>query len=84
MDHSWVHEFRAGVVYSAGGVVHADEAEDKDEVARALTRHLHVTISFNDSDSTMAAQPVRPIRRLSPEVSDRPRLRGRAPLRRHR
>ncbi len=29
MGHGWVHEFRADVVYSAGGVVPADEAEDK-------------------------------------------------------
>lgn len=35
MDHGWVHEFRSDVVDSAGGVVHADEAEDKGEVARA-------------------------------------------------
>ena len=37
MDQGWSPWFRAGVVYSAGGVVHADEAEDKDEVARART-----------------------------------------------
>ena len=37
VGHGWVHEFRHDVVYRAGGVVQADEAEGKDEVARALT-----------------------------------------------
>ena len=34
MDHGWVVWFWAGVVYSAGGVVHADEAEDEVAVDR--------------------------------------------------
>ena len=37
MGHGWVHEFCPDVAYCAGGVVHADEAEGKVEVARALT-----------------------------------------------
>jgi hypothetical protein len=37
VDHGWVHEFRPDVVYRAGGVVPADEAEAEDEVARART-----------------------------------------------
>lgn len=37
MDQGWSPWFRAGVGYSAGGVVHADEAEGKDEVVRART-----------------------------------------------
>jgi hypothetical protein len=36
VGHGWVHEFRPDVAYRAGGVVHEDEAEGKDEVALAL------------------------------------------------
>ena len=37
MDQDWGSWFWGGVGYSAGGVVHADEAEGKDEVVRART-----------------------------------------------
>ncbi len=84
MGHGWVHEFRPDVAYNAGGMVYADEAEYKHEAALALTSASSVTILFNDFDSTVAAQLVRPIRRLSHSVSDHLTLRGRAHLRRHR
>ena len=46
MGHGWVHEFRHDVADSAGGVVHADEAEaeTKAEVAGDLPADLRETI----------------------------------------
>ena len=44
MGHGWVHEFRSDVADSAGGVVHADEAEAKAEVAGDLPADLRETI----------------------------------------